>query len=428
MNGSTDVVVIGGGLAGLTAAVRLGRAGHAVTLLEKAGAPGGRAITTRKGGFSLNLGPHALYVSGAGRPILKELGVAVHGRPPAVTGGFAFDRGKLHTLPAGFVSLLTTGLLPLSAKLEVARLLGSIGSIDPAPIEGVSAAAWIEKKIRAPEVRALVTALFRLSTYTADAEQLSAGVALRQLQIALRDNVLYLDGGWQSLVDGLQKAAVEAGVEIVTGARAERIEIAGGAVSGVRLDGGRTISAGAAVIAASPAVASALVPESRDLARYAERAIPVKAACLDVALSKLPRDRNLFALGIDRPLYLSVHSAAAKLAPEGGAVIHVMQYLRGDAAADEAELEALLDLAQPGFRDHVIEKRFLPALTVSNAIVTAAGGGLRGRPDAIVPSIEGLVLAGDWVGPEGVLADGSLASGKRAAELVASRSVRRRAA
>ena len=49
--------------------------------------------------------------------------------------------------------------------------------------------------------------------------------------------------------------------------------------------------------------------------------------CLDVALSSLPDKDVLFALGVDRPLYFSVHSAHAKLAPEGGALIHVSKYL-----------------------------------------------------------------------------------------------------
>ncbi len=81
---ATDVVVVGGGLAGLTAAVYLGRAGHRVTVIEKATALGGRAVTQEKGGFSMNLGAHALYCDGAARRVLDALGVAAPGKPPPV--------------------------------------------------------------------------------------------------------------------------------------------------------------------------------------------------------------------------------------------------------------------------------------------------------------------------------------------------------
>src|SRR6266481_4178819 len=96
---STDVVVIGGGLAGLTAATYLARAGRKVTLFEKARDLGGRAATTVKGDFSFNLGPHALYQGGAGIKILRELSIFFTGRPPAVSNGYAVDRGVLHTFP-----------------------------------------------------------------------------------------------------------------------------------------------------------------------------------------------------------------------------------------------------------------------------------------------------------------------------------------
>src|SRR5262249_3615300 len=59
MSVRSDVVIVGGGLAGLTAACYLARAGREVELLERASAIGGRAATRRKGDFSLNLGPHA---------------------------------------------------------------------------------------------------------------------------------------------------------------------------------------------------------------------------------------------------------------------------------------------------------------------------------------------------------------------------------
>jgi phytoene dehydrogenase-like protein len=144
-----------------------------------------------------------------------------------------------------------------------------------------------------------------------------------------------------------------------------------------------------------------------------------------VALEYLPRPRALFALGIDRPLYFSVHSAAAKLSPENGAVIHAAKYLGagqdGDTRAVERELEETLDIMQPGWRRSVVARRFLPAMTVSNALVTAAQGGVSGRPRPGVPGVEGLYVAGDWVGPEGMLADASMASAKLAAETIAKR-------
>jgi hypothetical protein len=96
-----------------------------------------------------------------------------------------------------------------------------------------------------------------------------------------------------------------------------------------------------------------------------------------------------------------------------------MKYLAPSHARDgEAarELEALVDRMQPGWRDLVVERRYLPRLTVSHALVRADKGGLAGRPPAPVEDLPGVVLAGDWVGPQGLLADASCASGRAAAE------------
>jgi hypothetical protein len=74
-------------------------------------------------------------------------------------------------------------------------------------------------------------------------------------------------------------------------------------------------------------------------------------------LSSLPDKDALFALGVDRPLYFSVHSAYAELAPKSGALIHVAKYLgtsiEPKPREDQPELEEFLDLLQPGWRqDH----------------------------------------------------------------------------
>jgi phytoene dehydrogenase-like protein len=157
------------------------------------------------------------------------------------------------------------------------------------------------------------------------------------------------------------------------------------------------------------------------LSRWARSARPVRAASLDVALRQLPRPHATFALGIDEPLYVSVHSAAARLAPEGGALVHVMRYggLAGESPETvERQLTGLLDALQPGWRGCVVAQRFLPDLLVSHALPEAVHGGAHGRPDPRVPDVPGVYVAGDWVGPEGLLADASLASARASAACI----------
>ena len=70
---------------------------------------------------------------------------------------------------------------------------------------------------------------------------------------------------------------------------------------------------------------------------------------------------------------------------------------------------------QPGWREVLVKRRFMPALTVNHALVTA---GTTGRPEVSVPSAAGLFIAGDWVGAEGQLADVSVASAVSATQQV----------
>ena len=420
-----DTVVVGGGLAGLTAAATLARDGKRVLVLERSNAVGGRAMTTSDRGFQLNLGPHAWYPGGPGTPILRGLGVEIHGRAPRPAGLFGIRDGRIYTLPVGLVSLLTTDLLGLPGKLEIARVLATLGRMDTAPFDRETVDEWLATRVRDRRAKQYLETFIRVAAYTDAPHLLSAGAALGALQSVVRHNVHYVDGGWQTIVASLLERARDRGARVDVSSPVARVAAADGEVTGVTLNSGETVHASCVILAVDPGTALRLAPELRQrLTGRWPRAVS-RAATLDLGLRRLPRPGVIAAFGVDRPLYYSVHSATADVAPAGAATVHAAKYLNPsvttDPRADEREIEAMMDLLQPGWRAEVVVRRFLPSLTVTHGIPTAEGGGLNGRVSVDVPGVRGLFVAGDWVGAEGTLAAAAVASGARAAALAAAR-------
>ena len=384
-------IIIGGGLAGLTAANALAKAGRKITLLEQSLHLGGRAVTQQEDGFFLNLGPHALYRGGPAMRVFKEWNIPLEGHLPAKDGTHLVYEGKKYPLIANTTSLLTSPLFGIGEKLEAANLFRLLAA-GRAPQQTMT--SWIEDHARSRKVRGFASALTRLTSFVADQDHLSAPAALAQLALAVAHNVAFLDHGWQTLVDGLAARARSLGVEIRCGARVDSLAF---------------LDADGIVLAVPPAAVEKLTGVNFPSLR------PVRVACLDLALSSLPENAANFGLGVDRPLYYSVHSAAAKLAPEGSALIQMTKYLAGDSnpAEDRAELEQFADLMAPGWRDRISITRFLPNLTVSHAMATTEG-----RPDVDALNKDGIAIAGDWVGPENMLTDAVVSSALRAAAMV----------
>ena len=415
-------MIVGGGIAGLAASIYLARGGRTVTLFEKRGYLGGRAVTHIRHGYRFNLGPHAFYRGGEGSKVLAELGIPVRGGVPRVRG-VALYGNERYRLPAGFLSLLTTGLFSAREKVEAARLLSRIRRMkDTGRFGAMSVRQWLDANVTRQRVRDVLEAFFRLATYCTAMDKMNAGAALAHLRIAMR-GVIYIDEGWQKLVDALHSSAVAAGVNFVTSSRVVRvnhddavreIEI-GGLEQDSQTDTGSYVLPGRGDTRGTKLAAdTVLLAVDPDTARSLAGNIawptmtPVILSTLDVALSRLPNPRKTFALGIDRPVYFSGHSRWAQLTPKEGALIHASRYGGGD----EAELEALMEEMQPGWRDHVVHCRFLPSMTVSNALMEPAPAT---RPAALTP-VRGLYLAGDWVGDIGLLSDAALASARDAAK------------
>ncbi len=408
-----ETAVVGAGLAGLAAATVAAREGVSVALVDVR-SPGGRARSDQRHGYVLNQGPHALYRTGAGSDVLDRLGIQPQGAPPhSAVAGYREATGDLAVLPTSAASLLRSPLLTIGDKARLGRLLITLPKVVAPMLAWQSAADWISSLRLGSSGAAVLSTLTRVATYVGDLRLISADAAVGQLQLVLEGNVLYLDGGWQTLVDGLVTASSSGGVRLLAGERAVTVHPGEGGIWEVTT-AARTVRASSVVIAlGGPDAARALLPS---LPQW-ELGSPATAACLDLGLSRPPTTKVAF--GLDQPLYFSTHSPNAQLSPAGGALVHVLRYGARTSGEDRGQLWTLAKRCGVTEQDVVVQ-RFLHEMTVCHAL-PRPGAGLAGRPGINAADLQGVFLAGDWVGPVGLLADAALSSGEAAGRAAADR-------
>ncbi|WP_088043273.1 NAD(P)/FAD-dependent oxidoreductase [Bacillus sp. EAC] len=409
-----DASVIGGGLSGITAAIYLAKAGKSVIVFEKAKKLGGMAQTTNKDGALFNFGPHAMYEGGGALQILNELNCIPK-------GGYA-PKGRLIGIWQGGVVQIPTDLSQ-EENIEWNKLMSGLGQVDTGSIQSINLMQWAKKHIFYDRVRLFFLAMCRQWSYCDNPSVLSAGFVIKQGQLA-GQGVKYIDGGWQTVVDNLYGLAMEVGVTFATGCKVNKILHSSGTVRGLTLSDGNTVLTSSIIITAGPDEACRLVDgaDQMSLGRWKNESRPLYAACLDVALNRLPNSEKAFALGLDQPLYFSIQSLSAKLSENGAHVIHVMKYNHNwsqtDPKEDKKQLTNLLDLLQPGWDKEIVSIRFLPKIMVAHDSRTIHHDGAGSAPGVFVPEVNGLYVAGDWVGIEGRLADAAMISAKLAAQEV----------
>ncbi|WP_449538691.1 phytoene desaturase family protein [Ferdinandcohnia sp. Marseille-Q9671] len=413
-----DCVIIGSGVAGLTASIYLARAGKSVLVLEKSKNIGGRGRTTEKEDSFLNLGPHALYTKGRSMEILQELGIYVKGGV-VPTKGKIVQNGICYDIPATPYSLLTSPLLNWKAKKELLTFFINYKKIDTENLQHIPLRHWVEHKFKDKVAQHLILMLTRLSSYSNDPNRLSAGAALKQLQLG---NAMYLHYGWQSMIRQLEEKAESFGVYFY---REANVKMISGFSPQLKVyTNNEAVLAKNVLSTASPDETYAMLEghESFSILRKLKERNPVRVACMDLVLSELPNPKINFAMDLENPFYFSNHSKIAKLSLQDYQIVHVMKYRNPSDTDDAKEIQnqliSFLGGIQPGWEEFVLYKRYLPTMIVSHNTVLAETNGFHGRPKPQVDQIPGLYVAGDWVGHEGMLVDAAFSSGRQAAEYI----------
>ncbi len=408
-----QVAIVGGGIAGLVAAAELARRGLKPSLFESAPELGGRARTRIVDGFHFNQGPHALYLGGALNTALTRFGLSAPGGSPRLRDGLGVWGNETHRLPLGRTA--ASSAPPLSAA-DAACLAETFARIAAGAYDGKGTPLRAFTATLSEPVRMVIEAFVRLSSYAHAPEDIDCKAALDQLRLSFQ-GVTYVDGGWHTLISKLADVATEAGADLLTGQRVAAIQRGHGAWRIALAGTSETFDS--VVLAVPPTAAQTLVEGSAHIADAASSTKPLRAMCLDLGLSGEGSGAE-FALRMDTPTYLSLHSAVAALAPQGGGLLHLSRYLAPDEAPNAAhfeELEQMADRLLPGWRDRAVQKQRLVGLSIVHDYPRWQTGGR--RAPVVVPDAPGLFLAGDWVGDEGMLSDAAAASAVAAANEVA---------
>ncbi|MGY1691790.1 phytoene desaturase family protein [Geodermatophilus sp. SYSU D01105] len=367
--GPTDrVVVVGAGLAGLSAALRLRGAGREVTVVERGPGPGGRAGRVEERGYALDTGPSVFTAPELLADTLAAVGEKLDDRltlvPLETTYRAQFADGS-HLDVHADVDAFAAEVEALCGPAEAAALRRYLA--DLATLYRLQLDTFIDRNLDTPldllgpELVALVRrgGFGRLSDHVArfftddrlrrlfSFQALYAGVSpyraiaayavIAQLDIGA--GVWHPVGGIAAVPRALAAAAADAGVAFRYGTAVERLDGSGRRVTGVVLDDGERLPADAVVVTVdrperlvpgsarrrrpvySPSCVALHVGVRAELPRQAHHTISFGAAWREV-FDELTRAGRPMT---DPSLLVSMPSVTDRsLAPEGGQVLSIV--------------------------------------------------------------------------------------------------------
>jgi prolycopene isomerase len=266
---SYDVVVVGGGLGGLSAGASLAKLGKHVLLVDRLDGPGGCAHAFVRNGYVFD---PAIHVTGQVRDgefidsLLRLLGVRnevefimldrFYGTvfpdlrlvTPAGLDNFIHEHARQFPGEAGGLEAFFRLCAEITSQAQAVGFRVSLGNLDEAAREFPTLFRWrtsligeaLDEHVRDPRARSLCSAIWPYMGVPPEKLNLMhfAGVLN-----ALADAPAYTARSFQALADALAGAIERNGGEVMLGTTVDRITLDEGRVTGVVLEGGEEILA-----------------------------------------------------------------------------------------------------------------------------------------------------------------------------------------
>ncbi len=409
-----SVIIVGGGLAGIAAALDCAGAGAAVTLLDSRGRLGGAAYSFTRDGIRADNGQHVfLRCCTAYRGLLEQIGatdsVTMQPRLRIAVLAPAGERAWLRrsALPAPLhlaASLARYPFLNLRERIGVGRAMQSLRRVDPddRTADAQSFGDWLREHGQGPAALETVWSLIARPTLNLDVSDASLAQAAQVFQLGLLQDSSAGDIGIARVPlseihdQAARRALARAGINVRLRCAATMI-VPTAVGFCVEVNGAPTLAAEAVILAVGPDRAAALLPaaagvDGRVFARLGRSPIVNLHVVYDRRVLDVP-----FAAGVHTPVQWVFDRTESAGLDRG-------QYLVVSLSAADEELNLTVDELRarylpalagllPAAREASIDTFFV---TREHAATFRAGPGARAWRPSPRTSLPGLALAGSW--------------------------------
>jgi protoporphyrinogen oxidase len=403
------VGVVGGGVLGISLALRLAQQGARVTVIERGPSLGGLAGTFDFGGHEVDRFYHVITPADQRMiAMAEEVGLGDQLRFTPVGAGF-FANGEMHDFNGigdllRFSPLSPPARLRLGAFVAQCQVRSSYEKLEEIPLE-----TWL-RRICGNQVWERVWKPLLDSRFDGDPGGLPATYlwartrrmsGARQSKGRGGEEMGYVVGGHQRLIDAMVARARELGVEARTEAPVTGLALAeDGSITGVELEG-ETLEFDLTIPTLQPPALRFLLPDRLRglLAPYPERWLGVVCPIVKVRRRLLP----YYAINITEPTPLTSAVETTQVLgtehTDGLQLVYLPKYCDPEAAEQSEDDESVyrrftdyLGRLAPGFsRDEVVDWTVQRAKLVEPVHQVRTGPGTRVAP--IWPGVEGLALA-----------------------------------